>query len=185
MEIKKEPGNHAKLRTIVWLVVVMIASATAVFLWRQSSDPYRGKMKAQRISCVNNLKQLGLALRVWSGDNDDKYPFNVSTNSGGAMELCTADHEGFILNSTGIFKAIQWELSTPRILVCPKDRKRQAAPNFETLSNENITYRIRELTNVTENPPVVLIVCPIDGHILYSDGSVTGDDMDPNAMRVP
>lgn len=55
--------------------------AAAVVIWMQTSDPYRGKAKAQRINCVNNLKQIGLAFRIWSGDNDDKYPFDVSTNS--------------------------------------------------------------------------------------------------------
>ena len=37
------------------------------------------KRKAQRINCVNNLKQVGLAFRIWEGDNNDKYPMAVST----------------------------------------------------------------------------------------------------------
>ena len=37
----------------------------------------RAKKKAQRINCVNNLKQVGLAFRLWGGDNDDKYPPRV------------------------------------------------------------------------------------------------------------
>ena len=38
------------------------------------------KRKAQRINCVNNLKQDGLAFRIWEGDNGDKYPMAVSTD---------------------------------------------------------------------------------------------------------
>jgi type II secretory pathway pseudopilin PulG len=32
------------------------------------------KRKAQRISSVNNLKEVGLAVRIYSGDNDDRLP---------------------------------------------------------------------------------------------------------------
>jgi hypothetical protein len=32
------------------------------------------KQKAQEINCVNNVKQLALAIRIYSGDNKDKFP---------------------------------------------------------------------------------------------------------------
>lgn len=32
------------------------------------------KQKTQEINCVNNLKQLALAVRIYASDNDDKYP---------------------------------------------------------------------------------------------------------------
>ena len=38
------------------------------------------------INCINNLKQVGLGLRMWAGDNDDKFPMQVSTNQGGTKE---------------------------------------------------------------------------------------------------
>ncbi|MBI3876804.1 MAG: type II secretion system protein, partial [Verrucomicrobia bacterium] len=34
----------------------------------------RAKSKAQRISAISNLKQVGLAARLWSGDNSDRMP---------------------------------------------------------------------------------------------------------------
>jgi hypothetical protein len=34
----------------------------------------KAKTKAQTINCVNNLKQLGLAVRIYSSDNNDKFP---------------------------------------------------------------------------------------------------------------
>ncbi len=34
----------------------------------------RAKQKAQRISSLNNLKQIGLAARIWAGDNQDRFP---------------------------------------------------------------------------------------------------------------
>jgi len=32
-----------------------------------------------RIKCVSNLKQVGLAFRIWANEHDDKYPFNFAT----------------------------------------------------------------------------------------------------------
>ena len=34
----------------------------------------KAKERAQTINCVNNLKQLGLAVRIYSGDNKDQFP---------------------------------------------------------------------------------------------------------------
>ena len=39
------------------------------------------------IKCVNNLKNIGLAYRIWAVDHNDSFPFNVSTNEGGTREL--------------------------------------------------------------------------------------------------
>src|ERR1017187_5801106 len=41
-------------------------------------------------NCTNNLKQIGLAFRIWEGDNGGKYPMQVSVTNGGAMELALA-----------------------------------------------------------------------------------------------
>ena len=38
----------------------------------------KAKAKATRIKCVNNLKQAGLAFRVFANDNDDRYPWRTT-----------------------------------------------------------------------------------------------------------
>ena len=91
------------------------------------------KQKAQRINCVNNLKQCGLAFRVWEGDQSDRYPMGVSTNQGGTKELDTG------ANTFRHFQVMSNELSTPRILICPSDT-RMAADNFVRLKNQNVSY---------------------------------------------
>jgi type II secretory pathway pseudopilin PulG len=52
------------------------------------------KRKAQKINSVNNLKQIGLAMRIWSGDNGDRLPtsFEEMTNELGT-ERITYDPE--------------------------------------------------------------------------------------------
>ena len=63
-------------------VIAIIAILAAMLLPALA----RAKARAQRINCVNNLKQVGLSFRTWALDNQDQNPMNVSTNAGGAQE---------------------------------------------------------------------------------------------------
>ena len=133
----------------------------------------RAKGKAQSINCSNNMKQIGLSFRTWAIDNNDNFPFNVSTNKGGTLELCQLGSEGFDRNAAFHFQVMSNELSTPKILVCPADSKRQPAPDFLSLQSANVSYQVRSGPNVSDtNPDQVLAVCPIHNNVLRCDGSV-------------
>ena len=89
----------------------------------------------QPINCIDNLKQIGLAFRIWEGDNGDNYPMKISVTNGGAMELAVAG------NVSAIFRVMSNELSTPKVLVCPQDTARHYANNFTTdFNNQKISY---------------------------------------------
>ena len=62
------------------LVVIAIIAILASMLLPALA---RAKQKAQRISCVNNLKQVGTAYRIWENDNGDRYPALQSQALGG------------------------------------------------------------------------------------------------------
>jgi hypothetical protein len=88
------------------------------------------------IRCVDNLKQIGLAYRVWAGDNNDTYPMQVSITNGGTMEL-TADGRNAWLN----FLVMSNELVTPKLLVCPQDNEHlPSAINFSSQLVGHISY---------------------------------------------
>ena len=61
-------GVNGLITTLV--VVAILAILGAMMLPALS----KAKSKAQRISAINNLKQIGLAARIWSGDNGDRLP---------------------------------------------------------------------------------------------------------------
>lgn len=117
--------------TLVGLLVILavIAILAAMLLPALAA----AKRKAQRINCVNNLKQCGLAFRIWEGDNGNKYPMSVSTTKGGTMEFTGG------ANTFRHFQVMSNELGTPRILICPADT-RIVADNFVHLKNQNISY---------------------------------------------
>ncbi len=120
--------QQKKAFTLIELLVVIaiIAILAAMLLPALAA----AKRKAQKINCVNNLKQVGLAFRIWSGDNGDKYPMAVSTSAGGASEYiynsATAPSKGH--NPVMVFMTMSNELSTPKVGYCPSDTYHSTGP---------------------------------------------------------
>ena len=111
----------------VAVVIATLLIVAALFLPRLA--------ETRRIDCVNNLRQVGIAFRVWAGDNNDEYPMGISVTNGGAMELVATG------NVLQCFLVMSNELSTPRILVCPEDIARVRANYFsDFVSNSNLSY---------------------------------------------
>jgi prepilin-type N-terminal cleavage/methylation domain-containing protein/prepilin-type processing-associated H-X9-DG protein len=123
--------NQALTLIEVLVVIAMLAILAVIIL-----PAFDGRAsKAPRITCVNNLKQIDLAYRVWPRFQSDKYPMQVSIKQGGAMELVATG------NVAANFLVMSNELSTPKILICPADTSRFAATNFTAgFDNSNVSY---------------------------------------------
>jgi len=119
--------------TEVLVTVFVLAVLAATIL--PVTNGSRRKAVAMRIACVNNLKQIVLAHKLWPGDQSDKYPMQVSVTNGGVMELVISG------NVAADFLAMSNEISDPKLLICPADSSRIVATNFSTdLSNSKISY---------------------------------------------
>lgn len=156
----------------VWSVTPSI-SGTNYLVTNSFNDSSRYfQLYSQRASCANRLRFISISLRMWSDDNNGKYPFQLPFNLGGTREFRAIGPDGFDTNAFRHFQVLSNLLVSPRYLVCPSDQTRSAATNFAVLEPENVTYQLRTSDDVCPDAPgVVLAVCPIDGNTLYCDGT--------------
>jgi prepilin-type processing-associated H-X9-DG protein len=132
--------NHALTLVEVLVVICTIALLAVIFL----SAFFAMRQKVTRINCVNNLKRIGLAYRIWEGNHNDKYPMQVSVTNGCVKELAL---DG---DASAIFRVMSNEFATPEILICPADTGRVAATNFTSdFNNSKISYFVNLDTDET------------------------------------
>ncbi len=107
------------------------------------------KAKAQSIRCVNNLKNIGLATRIYASDNNDYFPTS--------------------------FLQMSNELSTPLILICPSDLTGtdRGQAGWAAFRPDMTSYQFYLTGDKDEAVPQRIIAkCPIHGHVCLADGSV-------------
>jgi prepilin-type processing-associated H-X9-DG protein len=143
MKTKLTSRNGNAFTLIEMLVVICVFVFVAVLLLPALARPKRHS----GISCVNMLKQTGLAFRIWQGDNDNKFPMEISATNTDAMKLIT-NGKAYIL-----WQMMSNELGTPKVLHCPADTEHVAATDFNTsFSDANISYffGLDATTNATQ-----------------------------------
>jgi len=118
--MKNQRKKTGAFTLIELLVVIAIIAILAAMLLPALA---RAKARAQRSSCANNLKELGIAFKTWALDNNDSYPMNVPAASGGPpnqtqLTAGTAASAEYLYQ---VFGVMSNEVSTAKLLACPSD----------------------------------------------------------------
>jgi prepilin-type processing-associated H-X9-DG protein len=144
MKLARTKSPRAFTRTELVVAIACLALLAAIILPAVAKRTAR----APKVKCIYDLKQLGLAFRVWSSDNHDLFPMQASTNKGGTKEFISSE------SVLPHYRALSNELSTPKILLCPNDNRTEAT-NFSTdLTETNISYFLN--VDAVENPSDIL-----------------------------
>lgn len=135
-----------------WSVWDLLVAIAALLVLASMVLPLmsRATARAPRIACVNNLKQIGTAYRVWSGDNQDRLPCMARVSEGGWLELLDHTNSGKWCWTNYVI--MRQELAeSPQVLVCPCD-KRKTVTNISSIKdNSPISYFVG--VNATDTYP--------------------------------
>src|SRR5690348_2048277 len=131
--MKTGPSRSFRAFTLIELLVVIAIIAILAGLLLPALA--RAKEKARRVECMNNLRQIGIALRLWANDNDGKFPWQWPVSEGGTLVVSVPPLNDFQAAAAPPadpvyaewvehFRVCSNELSTTKVLVCPTDKIR-------------------------------------------------------------
>ena len=154
-QLRKQAGEVAALRAQALdaaLLRAQLAAATQNLARAERALADATKLspeelqQVQSVQCVNNLKQIGLAARIWATDNNNIFPPD--------------------------FISMSNELATPKILLCPADAGGIRVGGWLRLDPSRISYRFLTPNVNASDPAKPLATCVMHGHTVWGDGTV-------------
>ncbi|HXG09827.1 MAG TPA: type II secretion system protein [Gemmataceae bacterium] len=110
--------------TLVELLVVIAIIGVLIALLLPAVQKVRGA--ADRTTCANNLRQIGLALTMYCNDNNGRFPESTHTT-------------GLQFRRAWVYTLAPYLENVDKVRICPADPKR-----VERLANQGTSYTLNE-----------------------------------------
>jgi len=106
------------------LELLAVTAGASLLLAAGGSMAAMSRARADRVSCVNNLRQIAAAMRLWGNEHQDRFPMQVPTSEGGTRQHPLA------VNPWLHYAWLSNELTYAHVLVCPADQGQRVARDF-------------------------------------------------------
>ena len=146
------------------LVVIAIIAILAAMLLPALA---RAKVQAQRIKCISNQKQIGLAYHMYAQDNSNKYPIAPDWACIGGQLGTSPDYSSNLYGWTN--RVLNPYASNPEVYHCPSDH----GDSYPGIADE---FRSKHLTCFMAYGTSYLVQWAID---TWRVQHVAGDSRDP------
>jgi prepilin-type processing-associated H-X9-DG protein len=169
-----KPGRP-RITFIEVLVIVAIGAIFYGMLW--PGHCMQANEKVRRATCLSNLKQIGLALRLYAEEHGGELPCDLSTTTLGSFAMLTNNYQ-----------------TSYKTWICPSDPNVSAGSRNTSFTAHNLSYAYGGFGLIGKAHPETPIACdrssagdpigsrPWDGNscthksdggnVLYADGHV-------------
>ena len=157
MRIPRARSNCIGLTVLEILVVIF----TLTVLFALLVPVFNRGPASYHVSCTMNQKQCALGFIMFSTDNDNEFPWQLSATNAAYLPGCTKG------DAAADFNALQGTyIKSPSVFICPTDPVRVALTELSPLKNLNLSYGAGYDTGTNASANILTI----DRHLL-ADGN--------------
>lgn len=131
MKMRSSRGAVQALTKVDLLIIVAVLALLVALILPATQRARIGGGSA----CFGNLRQIGIVLSEFAGDNNGRYPPQVSVTNGGSMELISTGNPAPHFQTLSNYIQGYWGN-----FHCPRDYSRQPATNRAVLMVSNVSY---------------------------------------------
>ena len=127
------------------LIEALVVVACVVILMAMLLPGLSGSHKSQAGICMGRVREVEIGFLMYAGDNHGKFAIQTSITNNGTMEFLERNQ------TFPHYQKLLKYLPQMSSFICPADKNRQPAANFDSLTDSNLSYFLN--ADISSNNP--------------------------------